>query len=131
MVSQQIIANHTETVYGRIFLHENGVVYIYFRDCTPIDLKVAQTLVDDVRALDDSGQTRLLVVQGKNNDMSFEAQHFLGTVHGVSHLALVVHNRLQAEVAKFFVSFLVFLRSSYEMRVFSQLKPAETWLLRK
>lgn len=75
-MSQQIFANGKEAQYGRVFRHENGLIFIYLKDDTSINLQQAQKLVEDVRTLDDSGQARLLVVQGNNNDLSFEAQRF-------------------------------------------------------
>lgn len=127
-MSQQIFANGKEAQYGRVFRHENGLIFIYLKDDTSINLQQAQKLVEDVRTLDDSGQARLLVVQGNNNDLSFEAQRFLGTVKGLTHLALVVHSRFQADVAKIFVSLLNLLNSSYEMKVFHLEADAEVWL---
>ena len=68
--------------YGRMFRHENGIIYLY---------------VDNGLAIEDMPEARLLIVQGNNNNMTFSAQKYLGTVKGMTHLALVVQSRLQAE----------------------------------
>ncbi|MCA9902036.1 MAG: STAS/SEC14 domain-containing protein [Ardenticatenaceae bacterium] len=130
-MSQQFHKNGKDTSYGRVFRHENGLVCIYLADGVSLNLQKAQTLVEDVRAIDNSGKARLLVVQGVDNDLSFEAQRFLGTTKGLTHLALVVHSRFQTEVAQIFVKLINLLNSSYEMRVFHREKEAETWLLSK
>ena len=84
--------------YGRMFRHENGIIYLYVDNGLSIeDMPEAQQLVQDVQSLDNSGKARLLIVQGNNNNMTFSAQKYLGTVKGVTHLALVVQSRLQAE----------------------------------
>ena len=83
--------------YGRMFRHENGIIYLYVDNELSIDIPEAQQLVQDVQSLDNSGKARFLIVQGSNNDMTFSAQKYLGTVKGVTHLALVVQSRLQAE----------------------------------
>ena len=118
-----------QTPYGRIFRHTNGIIYIYWRDNKSFTIHDARQIVADSRALDDSGRARLLVVQGINNDLSFEAQRYLGTVEGLTHLALVVQNKLQADVAQFFLALLKLFHSPYELRVFYRLKEAEAWLL--
>lgn len=127
MVNQSI--NTKQTTYGRIFRHPNGIVYVYMDDDVSVGIDDAKQLVIDVRALDNSGKARLLIVEGARNDMSFEAQYFLGTVRGVTHLALVVHSKLQAEVGQFFLSMLQVFHSPYEMRVFHLLQQGEAWLL--
>lgn len=128
-MSQHPHTDDQKADYGRVFRHDNGIVYIYLIDDISIDLQKAQALVAEVRALDSSGQARLLVRQGNNNDLSFEAQRFLGTVKGLTHLALVVHSRLQADVAQIFVNLLNLLNSSYRMQVFHSVTAAEAWLL--
>lgn len=130
-VSQNSLKNELLTKYGRVFQHENGLVHIYLNDDLSLDLPTAQQLVEDVRALDSSGQARLLVIQGINNVLSFDSQRYLGTVEGVCCLALVVQSRVQADIAQFFVRLLGMLRSSYEMRVFDKASLAEKWLLDK
>lgn len=127
-MSQPSTHNVINAVYGRMFRHENGIIYLYMDNGVSVDIPEAQQLVQDVQSLDNSGKARLLIVHASNNDMSFSAQKYLGTVNGVTHLALVVHSRLQAEVAQFFISLMHLLRSPYEMRIFYQLADAELWL---
>lgn len=115
--------------YGRIFRHPNGIVYLYLADHFSLKIGDAKQIVNDVRNLDNSGRARLIVVQGSHNDLSFEAQHHLGTVQGVTHLALVVRSKVQADVAQLFVSLLQLFRSPYELRIFHLLEQAEEWLL--
>ena len=117
------------TGYGRIFLHPNGIVYIYMADDVSMGIEDARQLVLDVRKLDSSGKARLLIVEGLRNDLDFEAQRYLATVRGVTHLALVVHSKLQADVGQFFLSLLQIFHSPYEMRIFHLLQQAESWLL--
>lgn len=127
-MNEQTTAQAINAIYGRLSLQENGIIYWYLPDGVSVDISEAQQLVQDVRTLDNSGSARLLIVQGTNNDFSFSAQKYLGTVDGVSHLALVVNNRFQAKIAQLFMSMMRWLRSPYEMRFFYQLSNAETWL---
>ena len=53
-----------ETSYGRIYRPENGIIYLYLKDDVSFDIEDAKQLVRDVQSLDDSGQARLLLVQG-------------------------------------------------------------------
>ena len=128
MVSH-IITNTKETKYGRIRRHDNGLVYFYFHDGISVCLEDARQIVELIRSLDDSGQARLLIVQGNSNDLTFEAQRYLGTINVLTHLALVTRGCLQAEVAQFFMGLLRILRSPYEMQTFYQVEAAEDWLL--
>lgn len=127
-MSQQFHKNGKETSYGRVFRHENGIVYIYVDNNASINLPEAVQIIEDICAFDDSGQARLLVVQGSNNDMSFAAQSYLGKANAVGFFALVVQSRLQAEVAQFFINLIQIFRATYEMRIFYQLSQAEAWL---
>ncbi len=128
-MSQEPVTEVIHAGYGRIFRHPNGIIYVYMADDLSVNVEDAKQLVSDVRQLDSSGQARLLIIQGTRNDLTFEAQYYLGKVHGATHLALVVRSKLQAEVAQFFVSLLQIFRSPYEMRVFHLLQQAEEWLL--
>ena len=123
------VANPKIAPYGRIFHHDNGIIYIHVIDNASIDLPEAIQIIEDIRALDNSGKARLLVVQGSGNDMSFAAQTHLGKANAVSHFALVVQSRLQAEAANFFVRLIKMFRATYEMRIFHALIQAERWLL--
>jgi len=124
-----IITHTKETKYGRVWRHENGLVYFYFHDGVSVCIEDARQIVELVRSLDDSGQVRLLIVQGSSNDLTFEAQRYLGTMPGVTHLALVTRGRLQAEVGQFFMGLQRVLRSPYEMQTFFQVQEAQNWLL--
>jgi hypothetical protein len=128
-MSQEPATEAIHAGYGRIFRHPNGIIYVYMADDLSVNVEDAKQLVCNVRKLDSSGQARLLIIQGIRNDLTFEAQHYLGKVHGATHLALVVCSRLQAEVAQFFVSLLQIFHAPYEMRVFHLLQQAEEWLL--
>lgn len=118
-----------ETPYGRIFLHENGIVYFTMQDNLSIDMADAQQMVADVRSLDGFGQIRLIVDYGVNSDLTFKAQRYFASVTGFTHLAFITHTRVQTEIGQFLSTMLRFLKSSYEFRVFSDLAQAEAWLL--
>lgn len=128
-MSQEPVNEVIHAGYGRIFRHPNGIIYIYLADDVSLNIDDARQLVTDVRKLDNSGQARLLIIQGIRNDLNFEAQYYLGKVHGATHLALVVRSKLQAEVAQFFISMLQLFHSPYEMRAFHLLQQAEEWLI--
>ncbi len=128
-MSQDPTTHIVPTGYGRIFRHPNNLIYIYMADDVSLTIEAARQLVLDVRRLDNSGQARLLIIEGVRNDLNFEAQRYLATVRGVTHLGLVVRSRLQADVAQFFIALLRVFRSPYEMRVFHLLHQAEAWLL--
>ncbi|WP_420628813.1 hypothetical protein [Candidatus Leptofilum sp.] len=118
-----------DAAYGRISLHENGIIYVAMKDFTPLNLENAKQLVADVQSIDSSGQALLLIESGQDIEATFEAQRYLGTVGGLSHLALVVHNKMQSQIATFFLSMMRAFRSPYEMKVFYQTEHAEIWLL--
>ena len=122
----------TETInasYGRLFQHENGIIYLYIKDDLSIDMDIAQQMVVDIRSLDNSGDAHLIIVQGHNNDASFEAQRFFSVTKGVTKLAMVSQSRIQAEVVKFFTPMLRLFRAPYELKAFYSLEQAERWLL--
>ena len=129
-MSNQSIEKEIQTESGRVVLHKNGLVYFHMRDNLSIDVEVAKQMVESVRALDGSGQARLLFIYGHNSDLSFAAQRYFATTKDlVSRMAFVSHNRLQAEMAQFLVNLLRALRSTYEFRIFHQVADAEEWLL--
>lgn len=128
-MSQHPAPDMMHTGYGRIFRHPNNIIYIYMADDISLSIEDARQLVLDARKLDNSGQARLLIVEGARDDLNFEAQRYLATVRSVTFLALVVGSKVQADVAQFFLSMLRVFRSPYEMRVFHLLHQAEAWLL--
>ena len=122
----------TETIYasyGRLFQHENGIIYLYIKDDLSIDMDIARQMVVDIRSLDNSGDAHMIIVQGRNNDANFEAQRFFSVTRGVTKLAMVSQSRVQTEVVKFFMSMLKLFRAPYELKPFSSLEQAERWLL--
>lgn len=118
-----------KTFYGQFLQKENNVIYLYLVDDVAFDLENAQKMVTDVRSLNKSGYGRLLIVQAQNNTLTFEAQKYLSEVEGITHLALVVQNKIQARVAQFFLSLKKIFDSTYEMKVFFEEDRAEAWLL--
>ncbi len=118
-----------ETEYGRFVRHENSILYFYMHNDLLIDVAEAQKMVSDACRLDDSGQARLIVVYGRNSDLTFGAQRYFATVTGFTHLAFVTSSRLQVEVGQFLTTLLRVLKSSYEFRVFYDVATAQAWLL--
>jgi len=60
IVSQLSTHIAINAAYGRMFRHENGIIYLY---------------VDNGLAIEDMPEARLLIVQGNNNNMTFSAQN--------------------------------------------------------
>lgn len=130
-MTNQSIEKELKTEYGRLVLHQNGIVYFHMHDNLSIDVEDARQMVESVRSLDSSGQARLLFIYGNNSDLSFAAQRYFATTKDlVSRMAFVVQNRLQAEMAQFLVTFLRALRSTYEFRIFHEVNSAQAWLLK-
>ena len=127
MSSQSAPSPH-EMAYGRIEKQPDGLIHLYLHDNLNINLALAQQMVADVRAIAQSEQIRLLLVYGKNSDISFRAQRYFATVTGFTHLAFVVSNRVQAEIGQFLVSLLQTLRSTYEFKLFYEVETALIWL---
>lgn len=115
--------------YGRIVQHGNGLIYFFIQDDLSIDSDSAKEMVEIVTGLDNSGQVRLVIVQGVNVELTFGAQRYFGSTKGFSHLALVIESRLQAEVGQFLITMMRALHSPYEIKLFHDLEQAEAWLL--
>lgn len=131
MVSQQVNSSRAiETVTSRFIFHENGILYLYIHDDLSIDEPQARQMVETAQSIDPSGQIRLLIVMGVNNDLTFGAQRLFASATGFTRVAFLTQNRLQAEVGQFLVIMLRTLKISYEFKLFYDLKQAETWLLR-
>ncbi|MCC6602387.1 MAG: hypothetical protein IT327_04210 [Anaerolineae bacterium] len=130
-MSQQTTNKTTvETANSRFVFHENGILYLYVRDDLSIDVPVAQEMVQNAQEIGPSGHTRLLIVCGLNNDISFGAQRTFASATGFSRVVFMTRNRLQAEVGQFLVTMMRTLKSNYEFNLFYEIKQAETWLLR-
>lgn len=131
VVSQETKNNvEIETQNGRFMLHENGIIYFYIHDNLSIDEFIAQQMVQDARAIDLSGQIRLIIINGSNNDISFAAQRVFASATGFKRIVFMTRNRLQAEVGQFLVTMMRALKSDYEFKLFHDIGQAEAWLLR-
>lgn len=119
-----------ETQTSRFIWHENGILYLYIHDNLSIDELVAQQMVQGALAIDASGQIRLLIVNGSNNDISFDAQRIFASATGFKRIVFMTRNRLQAEVGQFLVTMMRALKSDYEFKLFHDIAQAEAWLLR-
>ncbi|MCA9943691.1 MAG: STAS/SEC14 domain-containing protein [Ardenticatenaceae bacterium] len=128
-MESQLTRQMIETKYGRIFQGENGLVYFYMRDNMSVSGADAKQMVRDVCSLDESGKVRLVIVPGANKDLSFEAQRYFSIAPGFSRMALVIENRVQAEIGQFLVAMMRLLHSPYELKLFHELHKAEAWLL--
>ena len=117
-----------EMSYGRITKQADNLLYLFLHDQLSIDVAEAQAMVTDVRDLAQSDQIRLLVSYGVNSDLTFGAQRYFANVTGFTHVAFVVHNRMQAEVGQFLVSMLRVFKSNYEFKLFYDVEAAENWL---
>ncbi len=131
MVSQETKKNEEiETQNGRFILHENGIIYFYIQDNLSIDEFIAQQMVQDARTIAPSGQIRLIIINGSNNDISFAAQRAFASATGFKRIVFMTRNRLQAEVGQFLVTMMRALKSDYEFKLFYDIAQAEAWLLR-
>lgn len=119
-----------ETSTCRFILHENGILYLYIHDDLSIDGSEAQQMVHDALSIEHSGQTRLLISIGANDELSFAAQRVFASAKGFTRVAFMTRNRLQAEVGQFLVTMMRALKSSYEFKLFYGMSDAEAWLLR-
>lgn len=117
-----------ETAYGRILIYPDEIIALHLNDDLPITLTVAQQMVTDVQAQSPSDAIHLLLLQGANSDLTFEAQRYFASVTGFARVAFVMRSRLQVEVGQFLARFLQALKTSYEFKPFYDVDAAMAWL---
>ena len=111
-------------------LRENGILCLTIHDNLSIDESQARHMVQSAKLMDPSGQIRLLIINGENNDLSFGAQRLFASANGFSRVAFLTQSRLQAEVGRVLATMMQALKCPFEFKLFYDRKQAEAWLLR-
>jgi hypothetical protein len=115
--------------FGRFIRQENDLIYFYKEDGIRIDKSTAEKFLDIVRALDDSGRAKVIVIQGKQVEYTFDAQRLLLTNDFLGGIAYVTQTRGQYLVARLLQDLAKTLRSNFQVGVFRDMEDAENWYL--
>ncbi len=115
--------------HGRFVRQENGLIYSYKTDNVTIDKATALENLKSIRALDDSGMARLIVIQGRHVEYTFNAQHILLTNTLLSGLAFVIQTKTQLLTAGLLKDMAKTFKAKYPVAIFNHIEDAEDWLL--
>ncbi|MCA9955214.1 MAG: hypothetical protein H6657_10915 [Ardenticatenaceae bacterium] len=115
--------------FGHFIRRANGLVYFYKRDDLAIDMSTAEKFLDTVRVLDDSGDARVMVIQGQGVEYSFEAQHLLLTNDVVGKVAYVIQTGTQYLTVELLQNMAKSFKSRMQLAIFQEVEEAEKWLL--
>ena len=115
--------------HGPFARQENGLIYFYKNDGVTIDKATALEYLKSVRALDDSGKARLIVIQGHHVEYTFDAQHVLLTNALISGLAFVIQTNTQLLTAGLLKDMAKTFQAKYPVAIFNHIEEAEEWLL--
>lgn len=126
------MAKREQTVtspFGHFTRRENELVYFYKTNDLTIDKQTAETFLELFSQLDDSGNGKLIVIQGLRVEYTFEAQRILLTNKFLSHVAYVVENSKQYMSAETLKDIARTFRSHIKVELFRTVEEAEAWLL--
>ena len=115
--------------HGRFTRQENGLIYFYKADGIVTEKASALEYLESVRALDDSGTARLIVVQGRQIEYTFEAQHILLTNTYLGGLAFVTETKSQILTAELLKELARTFKAKFPVGIFDRIEEAEKWLL--
>ncbi len=115
--------------FGDFVLGENGLIYFYKIDDLSIDKQTAEKFVEIISQLDSGGAPKIIVIQGRRVEYSFEAQRILLTSGIFSKIAYVIETSTQYVMAELLRDIAKTFRSITEVRIFSHIEEAEAWLL--
>lgn len=118
-----------EGPHGRFTRQENGLIYFYKLDDLTIDKAAALEYLTIIRALDDSGTARLIVIQGHQVEYTFDAQYTLLTNTLLGGLAFVVETDRQHLTAELLKELARIFKARYPVAIFDRIQEAEVWLL--
>ncbi|MBK8904897.1 MAG: hypothetical protein IPM53_27205 [Anaerolineaceae bacterium] len=123
---------HPRTItgpFGRFTRQANGLIYFYKQDDLAIDVSTAQKFLDIIRQLDNSGEVRIIVVQGHGVEYSFDAQRLLLKNDVLSMIAYVIQTGTQYLTAELLQDVAKSLKSQIQVEIFQEIEAAEAWLL--
>lgn len=115
--------------FGNFMRGENGLVYFHKTNDLSIDKQTAEKLLEIISKLDDSGAAKVVVIQGRRVEYSFEAQRLLLTSSSLARIAYVIETASQYLTAELLQNISKTFRSHIRVEVFQQVKDAEDWLL--
>lgn len=127
------MANDTKTVsssVGSFTRKENGLIYFYKTNDLSIDKETAEHFLELFSQLDDSGQGKLIVIQGQRVEYSFDAQRTLLTNKYLSHVAYVLENSKQYVSGEVLQDMAKTFQSHIKVGLFQSVQEAEAWLLK-
>lgn len=115
--------------FGRFTRQENGLIYFYKADGITIDKPTAIKFLEIVFELDDSGLARIIVIQGKHVEYTFDAQQTLLTNKVLGGLAYVAKTTAQHLTAELLQDLAKTLKANFPVAVFGHIEEAEEWFL--
>ena len=115
--------------FGRFIRKENGLIYYYKPHGITMDKSMVVTCLDKIRELDDSGNARLIVIQGFSVEYTFDAQYTILTTDLLAGLAYVTQNNAQYLIANLIQDIGKTLKAKFPIGIFANIRDAETLLL--
>ncbi len=123
------MANVQERAYGKIVKHENGINYVYFHDELTIDVGTVKDLSEIVYSSNGDGLNKVLIVQGKGNDMTFESQKMFSELPKIEKIAYLSNSHLCEMAARHMMEMAHLFGATYQVNSFTSMADAEAWLL--
>ncbi|MAU01591.1 MAG: hypothetical protein CL608_31010 [Anaerolineaceae bacterium] len=114
---------------GRFTLRENGIIYFHRADNVVMDAPTALKCLEHFRELDNSGNARLIIIQGHGVEYTFDAKMTLLNSKLFKAVALVANSDTQYLVGTLFQDLAKAFRAKHQLRVFHHMEDAEKWLL--
>lgn len=115
--------------FGRFTRQANGLIYFYKQNELAIDTSTAVKFLEIVRALDNSGAARIIVVQGHGVEYSFDAQRLLLKNDVIGRIAYVIETSAQYLTVELLQDVAKSFRSPIKVKIFQDIEKAEAWLL--
>lgn len=113
--------------FGKFTRGENGLIYFYKIDDLYIDKQTAEKFVEIINQLDRARTPKVIVIQGRRVEYSFEAQRILLASGIFAKIAYVIETSAQYLTAEVLQDIAKTFRSSTEVRIFSHIEEAEAW----
>lgn len=115
--------------FGRLVRKENGVIYYYKQDDLVTDSATAVLILAAISQLDNSGQARIIVIQGLPTSYTYDAQEILSATTCLHKAALVAQNSTQFSTGSVLKSVAKAHRAAFEVEVFNSVAEAEAWIM--
>lgn len=114
--------------FGRMVQKANGIIYYYKKDDLVTNLATAVLVLEAISQLDDSGQARVIAIQGLPTSYTFDAQQILSKATCISKAALVAQNSTQFSTGIVLKSVAKAHKAAFVIEVFNSVEEAEAWI---